>query len=199
MVSASKRVETLNLLFGITQKSQNDSPSLKSGQHSRLDPTSPHSSHFKCRKSTWSCPPQFPSMTLSSWLINNNKNSNNKNNNLGEDLSDQLHLFLTPELSILLQFSVTSGVWINLSVREEPGSAVWDQGSSPSLYRMTDPVQPAWLAMRVDALSAIRAKNRKKERKKKGVQQWVSSLKVILELKLIFWAVIPTWKFNRQA
>lgn len=75
-----------------------------------------------------------------------------------------MHPFLTPELSILLQFSVTSGVWINLSVREELGSAVWDQGSSPSLYRMTHPVQPARLAMRVDALSAIRAKNRKKEK-----------------------------------
>lgn len=54
---------------------------------------------------------------------------------LGDVKSSHLHLFCFSSL-------ITSCGWINVLVRAEPGSAAWDQGSSPSLYRMTQPIQP---------------------------------------------------------
>lgn len=51
-------------------------------------------------------------------------------------------------LALALWFFVTSWGWINLLVRAEPGSAAWDQGWSPSLYRVTQPVPPARMTKR---------------------------------------------------
>lgn len=52
--------------------------------------------------------------------------------------------------------SLTSWGWINLLVREEPGSAARDQGSSPSLYRVTHPIPPARFTTVLGAPPALR-------------------------------------------
>lgn len=66
----------------------------------------------------------FPATTSSAWLIKNNQKAGRRIR-----ATSCVHLATSHFASVLGDLVG----WINLSVREEPGSAARDQGSSPSL------------------------------------------------------------------
>lgn len=98
-------------------------------------------------------------MTPSAWLIWKKKKPS-------EGQSDQLHLSIylssvcMANFSLCFCSSLTSWGWINPPVREEPGSAARDQGSSPSLYRVTHPIPPARFTTVLGAPPALRRQYR---------------------------------------
>lgn len=102
-----------------------------------------HCFHPQCKKSSWS------SLVVSCnnflCMVDEKKRKKKRKK---QKLGDQPHPSRACKLLTLLLFPVTSWSRINLSVREEPGSAAWDQGSSPSLYRMTHPIPPDRFAVR---------------------------------------------------
>ena len=78
-------------------------------------------------------------------LINTEKKKKRKRSPVRVRAISCIHLsgVCMANFSLCFCSSLTSWGWINLSVREEPGSAARDQGSSPSLYRVTHPIPPA--------------------------------------------------------
>lgn len=64
--------------------------------------------------------------------------------------ADCIHITLV-KCSLMIGSLLPHEGWINLLVRAEPVSAARDQGSSLSLYRMTQPIPPARFTARAGA------------------------------------------------